>query len=222
MTLRVLKGGRDGPPLCGAKKRQGEGHCTQVAGWGTDHVGTGPCKLHGGNTATHRTAGQRQLATQACNRLGIAIEKDPGEALLGELWETVGNVAFYRDLVTDLPAHPGDDVYVPSDDERKGHWQRGEVGLYGRTYHLSGAPTGEAKPHILVQLYNAERKHLKDVAAEALKAGVEQRRVEIEQERATLVADVMRAIFDDPELGLDREQRHAGMRVAARHLRAVS
>lgn len=34
--------------LCGAKKRQGPGCCSQVAGWGTDHVGEGRCKLHGG------------------------------------------------------------------------------------------------------------------------------------------------------------------------------
>jgi len=33
---------------CGAKKRQGEGFCTQASGWGTDHVGRGRCKLHGG------------------------------------------------------------------------------------------------------------------------------------------------------------------------------
>lgn len=34
---------------CGAKKRQGEGNCTRPAGWGTDHVGQGRCKLHFGN-----------------------------------------------------------------------------------------------------------------------------------------------------------------------------
>lgn len=28
----------------------GEGYCAQVAGWGTDHVGQGRCKLHGGST----------------------------------------------------------------------------------------------------------------------------------------------------------------------------
>ena len=32
---------------CGAKTRQGD-FCRQVAGWGTDHVGYGRCKLHGG------------------------------------------------------------------------------------------------------------------------------------------------------------------------------
>lgn len=33
--------------VCGAKTRSGS-PCQQVAGWGTDHVGTGRCKLHGG------------------------------------------------------------------------------------------------------------------------------------------------------------------------------
>lgn len=35
--------------ICGAKKRQGPGACGRPAGWGTNHVGTGRCKLHGGN-----------------------------------------------------------------------------------------------------------------------------------------------------------------------------
>src|SRR5690606_14601494 len=33
--------------VCGAKTRSGS-PCQQVAGWGTDQVGTGRCKLHGG------------------------------------------------------------------------------------------------------------------------------------------------------------------------------
>ena len=40
---------------CGAKTRAGT-PCTQPAGWGTDHVGWGRCKLHGGATPTgHRS-----------------------------------------------------------------------------------------------------------------------------------------------------------------------
>lgn len=37
---------REGP-FCGAKKRDGS-TCRQTAGHGTDHVGTGRCKFHGG------------------------------------------------------------------------------------------------------------------------------------------------------------------------------
>lgn len=34
-------------PKCGAKNRSGKA-CGKPAGWGTDHVGTGRCRLHGG------------------------------------------------------------------------------------------------------------------------------------------------------------------------------
>jgi hypothetical protein len=36
--------------VCGGKKRDG-GICQRPAGWGTDHVGSGFCKLHNGNVA---------------------------------------------------------------------------------------------------------------------------------------------------------------------------
>jgi len=36
--------------ICGAKSKQTGQPCKQRAGWGTDHVGTGRCKLHGGRS----------------------------------------------------------------------------------------------------------------------------------------------------------------------------
>lgn len=59
----------DSVRYCGAKKRQGEGNCTQAAGWGTSHPGWGPCKLHGG--------GSPDIA-------GLVIEQQ-GRALFGKL-----------------------------------------------------------------------------------------------------------------------------------------
>lgn len=35
---------------CNARKTDGSGYCGHVAGWGTDHLGMGRCKFHGGNT----------------------------------------------------------------------------------------------------------------------------------------------------------------------------
>lgn len=41
--------------VCGRKKRDGSGDmCALPAGWGTDHVGDGACKLHGGSTPRGR------------------------------------------------------------------------------------------------------------------------------------------------------------------------
>jgi hypothetical protein len=49
--------------------------CSLPAGWGTDHVGVGRCKLHGGNTPNHRTAA----------RLKLAELTDPAIAVLGRI-----------------------------------------------------------------------------------------------------------------------------------------
>lgn len=55
---------RKNTPRCGAKAKNG-GRCRKEAGWGTDHVGYGTCRLHGGNMRTHRIAAHRQMAADA-------------------------------------------------------------------------------------------------------------------------------------------------------------
>jgi hypothetical protein len=179
---------------CGAEKRNG-GTCKRPKGWGTSHPGVGRCKLHGGSTPTHERAAEVELARQECTTLGIPIETHPIEALIHEVWEAAGNVAFYRQLVRELPTHPEPDAFVEDDSENGGHWERGEPGVYGRTYHVSGIPTGEAKPHVLVVLYNDERKRLREASDSALRANVDERRVRIaEADAERITAAQMRAL----------------------------
>jgi hypothetical protein len=197
LRLTVPKAGPD-KRLCGAQRlNQPEGAtCTQRAGWGTDHPGVGRCKRHGGATESHQRAAALEIARQECEVLGIPIETTPAEALIREVWEASGNVAFYRRLVQELPTHPEGRIYVPPDgDEGKGYWGDGKVGVYGPTYHVSGIPTGEAKPHVLVVLYNDERKRLVDAASAALKAGVEERRVRIAEADAERIMDAQMKAF---------------------------
>lgn len=47
--------GKKKAAICGAKTRQGR-PCQQKAGWGTDHVGQGRCKLHGGKSLRGRAS----------------------------------------------------------------------------------------------------------------------------------------------------------------------
>lgn len=73
---------------CGAVRR---GHssrhgrsgdtCRKPAGWGTDHVGLAFCRLHGGNTATHRQSVEVAVAERALTRLGLPVPTDPIAAL---------------------------------------------------------------------------------------------------------------------------------------------
>ncbi len=177
--------GHEGEPKCGGKTRAG-GMCKNAAGFKTSHPGIGRCAFHGGATPTHERAATVELARRECARLGIPIEIDPGEALLHAVWECAGNVAAYRELVQQLALHPEPDKHVAGEDG-DGHWERGEPGIYGRTYHVSGIPTGEAKPHVLVALYNAERDRLVDVSAAALRAGVEERVLRIAEADARTV-----------------------------------
>lgn len=205
--------------LCGGQRYgQPEGVlCEQRAGWGTDHPGIGYCKRHGGSTRNHKRAAALEIARQECVTLGIHVEIDPSEALLREVWESAGNVAFYRQLIQALPTHPDPDVYV-TDDEGDGHWERGTTGVYGRTYHVSGVPTGEAKPHVLVVLYNQERDRLRAVCEAAIRANVEERRVQLAEREGQMIADVLKGVLT--ELGVyDRPEAPA---IVRKHLALVA
>lgn len=66
---------RDGK--CGGKKKQGDGTCTQAAGWGTPHPGTGRCKLHGGCAPSSVAAGLNEQAARELARLDVPPVTDP-------------------------------------------------------------------------------------------------------------------------------------------------
>lgn len=64
-------------PICGKPKRDGSGEpCTQPAGWGTDHVGVGPCKLHGGASPI-KHGRYSKLRREALRDLIAQYEQDP-------------------------------------------------------------------------------------------------------------------------------------------------
>lgn len=176
-------------PKCGefggVSKQTGK-PCGRGAGAGTDHRGVGKCSSHLGNAERERGEAQVILAEQACETLGIPHEGiKPEQALLAELWECLGNIDFYRRQVQRLPAAPAPDELVVAEDGEV-HLERGEPGVYGRTYHASGSPTGEAKPHVLVVLYERERDRLRAIASEMLRAGVDERRVQLAEADAAL------------------------------------
>src|SRR5438445_284324 len=90
-------------PKCGSRKRDGSGDtCALPAGWGTDHVGIGKCRLHGGKTRTHQVAAQAEMVRQAVVTYGLPREVDPSQALLEEVHRTAGHVAWLAAKVAQL------------------------------------------------------------------------------------------------------------------------
>lgn len=190
---------------CGAIKKNGE-PCCRSKGAGTPHRGVGHCARHLGNTATHVANGQRLLAEREVQRLGLTLAEvegqrgsiDPREALALELYRTHINVAVLEQMVRELKPDQ----------------------LHGPLYHADGGTTGRALPHVLVTMLADERRHLVLVAAAAARAGVEERRVEIEQEKAREIADLIRASIDAIQ-GLTAAQRQQALMAAAAKLRAL-
>ncbi len=204
MAVRKM-GVEHSKPLCGAHLLKREGNCKRPAGWGTQHPGAGRCRFHGGASPTHQAKATRELAQRACMKLGIPVETNPAEALLHAVWEAAGNVEFYRQLIQELEAHPEEGQYS-EDSEGKTHYRPGKRGIYGETYHISGIPTGEATVHVLVQLYNEERDRLVKYSSEALRAGVEERRVKLAESEARVLFGAVMAALAEADLSFQQQE----------------
>src|SRR4051795_11545873 len=64
--------------VCGAPRRQGDrAPCRRPAGWGTDHLGRGPCKFHGGRLPNIMQKYARERALEEAVAFGGAIDVDP-------------------------------------------------------------------------------------------------------------------------------------------------
>jgi hypothetical protein len=184
----------DGHGHCHAKTRAG-GRCKKPSGWGTDHVGTGRCKLHGGSTPTQKKAAQKQQAATAVATYGLPREIDPHTALLEELHRTAGIVAWLSIRVAELEQHQ---AYGP----------------------VGGGPDSipRQEPHVWIGMYQAERKHFTAVAKTCVDVGIEERRIQLEEQQGAMLARVIDGILTD--LGV-RDHPEAP-KVVRRHLTLVA
>jgi hypothetical protein len=197
-------------PRCGAQRiNQPEGvSCTQPAGWRTDHPGIGRCARHGGSTPTHRRAADVAILKQTAARLGVPREVDPAQGILELVWEAAGNVEFYRQLLNGQPGLTAADDDADAD----------AVALYGPTFHNSGIPTGEAKRHVLVQMYDEERDRLERYVKDALAAKVDERRVQLGEAQAHNLFSAVTVAMQAAEM--TAEQAETFKRALATSLRA--
>lgn len=165
------------------------------------------CASHGGNAGQVRAAGQRRQQEAAAERavatLGLSRTIDPSEALLEEVWRTAGHVDWLAQRVRDLEQ---DDMT----------WGTRRV----KTGGDDAGTTQEAGPPVWYELYARERAHLVKVCAEAIKAGIEERRVRLAEQQGALLADVIRRILAD--LDLTASQQLLVGEVVPRHLRAIA
>lgn len=172
------------------------------------------CGFHGGAT-TQAKAGALRRATEEkaralVNTYGRKIDTTATDALLEEVQWTAGHVAWLRERVQEIEGSTGgDDAENPL--------------VWGRTKRKEGGEdwgeTHEAGANAWLKLYQAERAHLVKVCSEAIKAGIEERRVKLAESQGEQVAQAIRGILDD--LRLTPEQIARVPDIVPKHLRAL-
>lgn len=203
---------------CTATNRQGQ-RCGRAPA-----PGATVCNLHGGKAPQVRAAAARRreesAAQAAVTTLGLPVDISPTEALLEEVRWTAGHVQWLRGKVQELAEA------VTLEDENGDPVERGgdHALVWGTTKVKTGGDdrgtTQEAAPSVWYVLYERERKHLVTVAAAALKAGVEERRVRLAESQGELVATVIRRILD--ALNLTPEQQALVPEVVPAQLRLIA
>lgn len=194
---------------CGRPSQTGT--CQQYAGAGTPHLGYGPCRWHGGALPNVIKHWQVSMAQEECTRLGVPVEVDPNEALLGALYEAEGHAMWLRGKVEEL---------LDDDPETAGTSPE----LYGKIVSASkdgNYATGRAEPHVLWVMWTQERDRAAQLAAACIKAGIAERQVRIAEQQADMLVSVIKAVLDDPTVKLEPSQRAAADEAVIRHLKAV-
>lgn len=189
------------------------------------------CATHGGSAPQVRRAAEVRAAKLDAHAKAermvarAGVDADPIEHLLDSLHRAAALVEVWGQMVADLDNAAEVDV-----DGRPGAI-RGEIG-----YRVADADSndelnvvaadrmmalnrhGEAQVHPYVTEYQQALDRRAKYAKLAIDAGVEERRVEIEQEKGRQVAAVIQAVLAD--LGHDLAADDV-RRVVGRHLRAV-
>lgn len=168
------------------------------------------CRHHGGNAPQVQRKAAANLAAEAARRaaaqLAVPIDTTPEQALIDEVKRAAGMVAFYQARVEEVDQTNREDL------------------VWGMTKNdMSGefpGPTYEATPNTWLQLWNQERDRLVRVAAAAIKAGIEERRVKLAEQEGALVAAVIRRILDS--LNLTPEQSALVPVIVPKELRALT
>lgn len=170
-------------PKCGAKSRNGE--CQREAGWGTDHLGFGPCKLHMGKTPSiNKAMIRKKLAAEWMEDnplLGTdkPIELDPDALLIQVVRRTAGVLAWLENKVQSL-----DETELTQVDDK-----------------------GVERPSVWVTMHAEERDRLANHAKIALAAGVAERAIALAENQGQLIAKALQGIMLDLDLTADQKKR---------------
>ncbi len=164
------------------------------------------CQTHGGST---RIVKANAAVRAEVMRWGLGdTTVDPAQVLLRLLTQSARRADRYAEEIERLVAE------APTL----------EQALIGESKVMVGDELEKVGEYIrgMAQLESDERDRCAGFAAKAIAAGLDERMVRLAEQQAALIADVIRKVLDDPDLGLTATQRRVAGQSAARHLRLAS
>jgi hypothetical protein len=202
---------------CGAKTRKGT-PCEHQPGWGTQHVGVGRCKLHGGAEAHAQVNGLVLLARREQQVMGQPLSIEPQDAILECIRIAAGEVFYASERVAALDASDAVGPVTTHSLRRVLAEPAGEGESENEPHTVADTRAGPPALHIWIQTRRQAMDRLVQYSFAALKAGIEERRVKIAEQQGMLLAQAIQGILR--ELEVDSRPEVAG--IVRKHLVLVS
>ncbi len=201
-ATRTTRASRKSPPdhnpgqeKCGAKKTDGSGErCGNDAGYGTEHLGVGACKHHGGCTESGMKKAAAILAARTMGAYGAGeVDIEPHEAILWCVRMAAHEVQYIARHMADL----AEEVVDAEEQEDPNHFA---------SRKLQALMAEKAKSMDRLAKYGKM----------AVDAGVAQHQIRIAEGYGAMLAQLLGAVFED--LQLSPAQRRMAPLIAERRL----
>lgn len=170
------------------------------------------CGHHGGNAPQVRAAAARREAQARLERFAAKFatpdDVTPEQALLGQVALAAGMVNYCQGVIADLEPRAMTFGISKVQDQQSGQGRQGRDTTY------------ESGVNPWLELLDKWHKNLVSAAFTAIKAGIEERRVQLAEREGELFAGAIRQILDS--LHLTPEQESLVPEVVPRILRSIS
>ena len=180
---------KQGRKLCGAKTKRGT--CARTAGAGTDHLGYGRCSTHFGKTQQVTVAANREQALEELGNYGQPVDIDPHEAILLCIRIVAGEIQYATVKVNELEEH---ELLVQPVEEHDRPLSEGKDGENtGITVTEVKRLRTELNGWIKIRHEGMDR--LVRYTSTAMRAGLEERMVQIAEAQGRLMAEAVQGIL---------------------------
>lgn len=187
--------------------------CHNAAGWGTEHVGFGACRKHGGSTPTGVVRASQERTEGILNKYATLADVDPAEALLEMVQRHTAIVRYLSILVSRIDE--ADIVWGLSEEIT----EPAIVNADNETLTFRVTEKRKAGTHPLIDLLHKESRLLREAARDAVNAGVAQRMVTMYETAGDTLLDAFERVLDS--LNLTPEQRAMVPTAMIREMRMI-